>query len=141
MQALVMAAILASGVATPGSAAPQTAAPESAAPESAAPDSAYGSVMSPYFAELGRQCPDRRLDKLSPADLRDVLDAFKAGLPPDPRSRMDRAETAACADSLAGASCPNVADIRVAGQLGLIRSLASRVCGAFRSCRSQSDCK
>ena len=141
MQALVMAAILASGDATPGSAAPQTAAPESAAPESAAPDSAYGSVMSPYFAELGRQCPDRRLDKLSPADLRDVLDAFKAGLPPDPRSRMDRAETTACADSLGGAACPNVADIRVAGQLGLIRSLASRVCGAFRSCRSQSDCK
>lgn len=136
MQALLMAAILASGVATPGSAAPQTAAPGSAAPEST-----YGAVMSPYFAELGRQCPDRRLDRLSPADLRDVLDAFKAGLPPEPRSRMDRAETTACADSLAGAACPNVADIRVAGQLGLIRSLASRVCGAFRSCGSQSDCK
>ena len=118
MQGLLIAMVLASG---------------------AAPS--YQTRMAPYVAELGRLCPDRHADWLSPAALRDVLDDVKAGLPPDQRNRMDRAEATDCADSIAGASCPNLADIRVAGQLGLTRRLAARVCSAVKLCRSPSDCE
>jgi len=101
----------------------------------------YETRMASYVAELGRQCPDRRAEWLSPAALRDVLDDFKAVLPPDQRNRMDRAEATDCADSIAGASCPNLADLRVAGQLGLTPRLAARACGAVKLCRAPSDCE
>jgi hypothetical protein len=107
---------------------------------SAAESSPYDVVMAPYIAELSRQCPDKHLELLAPAALRDALDDYKSSLLRRQEKQMDLAEGADCADSMAGTSCPNVADIRVANRLNLTRNLAAKICGAFKLCRKQSDC-
>ena len=93
-----------------------------------------------YRAAIARRCPDRHLDRLSPADLRDALDDFETRLSPALRARLSRARVAQCRGVIAGANCDNVGDIAAAGQAGLLPRLAASVCGAFAGCSGQSDC-
>ena len=107
---------------------------------SASASTPYERLMAPYLAELGSQCPDKHLELLAPADLRDALDDFKAHLPREQQARMDKAEASHCANSIAGTSCANSGDITVAEKLKLTSSVAAKVCGSFKLCRKQSDC-
>lgn len=94
-----------------------------------------------YRAAIARQCPDRHLDRLSPADLRDALDEFETRLSPALRAQLSRARVAQCRGVIAGANCDNVGDIAATGQAGLMPRLAASICGAFADCRGQSDCR
>jgi hypothetical protein len=100
----------------------------------------YDKVMRPFEAELARQCPAKRLERLSPADLRDVLDDYKSALHPSRRHALDKTEQRNCVSAIAGASCENVGDVEAANHLKLTRSLAEFVCAKAPACRSQSDC-
>ncbi len=100
----------------------------------------YERVMTPYFAELSRQCPTRHLERLPPADLRDSLDVFKGALPRDLESQMSVAEAVHCAHGDQGASCANLGDIEVASRVGLTRRFAAKICESFKACRGPSNC-
>jgi len=78
----------------------------------AAPVPGYPALWSGYLQALDRTCPDRHIDRLSPADLRDALDAYRTQAAPAARRTMLRAETQACRRTVAGAACSNVADLR-----------------------------
>ncbi|KQM21993.1 hypothetical protein [Novosphingobium sp. Leaf2] len=93
-----------------------------------------------YRVELARRCPTKHLELLAPADLRDVLDTFKAKQPPHTRRLMDSAQHSACVHSIAGTTCDNAGDIRVAQSQRLLPRLVAAVCGSFTGCASQSDC-
>lgn len=93
-----------------------------------------------YFAELDQQCPDKLLQYLSPADLRDGLDDWVAGQSQDAQDQVRQAESARCSVTGAGANCVNQADIIAADRLGLTSDLAGSICASFLRCRSQGDC-
>jgi hypothetical protein len=102
----------------------------------------YEDSIKPYNALLQRECPDKHLEWLSPADLNEVIDPFRESLAPDQRAKLDRvADTkTACAQNIAGTSCANIAYIRAATKLKLLPKLAGAVCNLPLVCRGQSDC-
>ena len=93
-----------------------------------------------YAAQLGRQCPAKHLELLSPADLRDALDSYKGHLSDSTRLAMDRAESRSCRHVTMGASCANIASIEVAAEQQALPALTASICGQFEICRGQSDC-
>src|SRR5208282_5131834 len=90
-----------------------------------------------YYAELDRQCPDKLLQYLGPADLRDGLDDWVEGQSPDAQDQIRQSENTLCAPTGAGANCVNKADIVAADRLGLTSDLAASICGGFLRCRSE----
>lgn len=106
----------------------------------APPGDGWSRTWATYHAELARQCPAKHLDLLAPADLRDALDTFKGSLSARARRRMDGAERRACASSVAGATCSNAGDVRVAQAHRLLPRLVASVCASFTGCAEQSDC-
>jgi hypothetical protein len=95
--------------------------------------------MAPYLAALAKYCPAKRLDLLSPADLRDQLDGMKQARPKAEQARLDAAEKSGCAHTLAGATCANIADMKAMN--GLAFDVAVRVCASFKLCHGPSDCE
>jgi len=111
-----------------------------AAPVLASPTSKYDEVWHGYEAELAKQCGAKHLEWLAPADLRDALDDYKKSAPRTLARRMSHAEKQECRNSIAGASCFNVGDIRIAEEAHLTQQVAAHVCGHYAACREQSDC-
>jgi hypothetical protein len=97
-------------------------------------------VQTRYLDELGRQCPEKNLQLLSPRDLRDGLDDYMDGLPADARAALQKSEVDRCSSEQAGAGCVDMADIMAADQLGRMPELAQSLCVSFLRCRSQGDC-
>ncbi|KQO07144.1 hypothetical protein [Sphingomonas sp. Leaf242] len=94
----------------------------------------------PYRVAIGRQCPAKHLEWLSPADLRDVIETYEASAAPRTHAAMSVAEAGRCATTMAGATCGNVAEIEAVRGAGELPALAASVCAAFVKCRGQSDC-
>lgn len=94
----------------------------------------------PYRVEIGRQCPAKHLEWLSPADLRDVLETYEASVSPGTHAAMSVAEAGRCATTIAGATCGNLAEIEAVRSAGELPALAASVCAAFVGCYGQSDC-
>jgi hypothetical protein len=105
-----------------------------------AQDAGTGDATDNYVSQISQQCPDKLLQYLSPADLRDGLDDWVSSLSQDQQDELRKAEQARCAADAAGASCVNIADIGEADRMGLTGDLAGSICGAFLRCRSQGDC-
>jgi hypothetical protein len=93
-----------------------------------------------YRVEIGRQCPAKHLEWLSPADLRDVIETYEASAAPRTHAAMSVAEASRCATTMAGATCGNLAEIEAVRSAGELPALAASVCGAFVVCHGQSDC-
>ena len=93
-----------------------------------------------FMDELGRQCPEKQLQLLSPRDLRDGLDDYMDGLPTDVRATLQKSETDHCSSEQAGVACVNMADILAADQIGRVPELAGSLCVSFLRCRSQGEC-
>ncbi|WP_380785817.1 hypothetical protein [Sphingomonas sp. R86521] len=106
----------------------------------AAPADTLQHVWRPYTAQLGRQCPAKHLELLSPADLRDALDSYTRHVPASVRRAMASADRRSCRNVIAGASCSNAASLSVAEDTRTLPTLAASVCGQFETCREQSDC-
>lgn len=98
------------------------------------------SAQQAYRAQLAAQCPSKRLDLLSPAEVRDVLDDYKARLSARIGHEMTRAEDRRCSNSPGGASCPNASDLEVAERHHIVAQVASQTCNSFVTCHEQSDC-
>ena len=101
----------------------------------------YKRVEEAYAGQLGRQCPAKHLELLSPAELRDALDDYKAHLAVAGRRAMNRTEAQQCATVTMGASCSNMADIKVADDQRMLAALTASICGRFELCHEQSDCE
>jgi hypothetical protein len=101
----------------------------------------YLQAMAPYFEELRRDCPDKRLEDLSPADLDDLIADYERAMPAPVRQRMEASAGSRCAGSIAGASCGNVARISTLAGLGLHHELARAVCRTPKVCIGPSDCR
>ncbi len=94
----------------------------------------------PYHVEIGRQCPAKHLEWLSPADLRDALETYEASAAPRTHGAMSVAEADRCGTTIAGATCGNLAEIEAVRSAGELPALAKSVCAAFVKCHGQSDC-
>jgi hypothetical protein len=93
-----------------------------------------------FKEELDRQCPEKQLELLSAAQLRDGLDSYMSGLADDARAKFQQAETANCSSLEAGAACVNLADITAADQAGQMPDLVGSLCATFIRCRQQDVC-
>ena len=91
-------------------------------------------------SELSRQCPASHLERLSPADLRDALDAYKMTLDKPTQAAMDAAEAQHCAGISAGAACANAGDVEVSAQTGRLSDISARLCAQFTRCAAPSQC-
>lgn len=93
-----------------------------------------------YRSAIARQCPAKHLERLSPADLRDALDAYEALQPPAARRLLSHTRAARCRAVPAGASCDNAGDFAEAARMGTLPALAASVCGRFAGCRGPAEC-
>ncbi|MFI4935318.1 MAG: hypothetical protein ACHP7N_11910 [Caulobacterales bacterium] len=100
---------------------------------------AGGDSAGRYQSELDRQCPEKLLQDLSAADLRDGLDDYLSSLQPDARDQVTKTERTECSKG-EGLACVNAADIDAVDTQNLTSDLAASLCGAFLRCRSQGDC-
>lgn len=91
-------------------------------------------------SELSRQCPASHLERLSPADLRDALDAYKMTLDKPTQATMDAAEAKHCAGVSAGATCANAGDLEISAQTGHLSDISARLCAQFTQCTAPSQC-
>jgi len=111
---------------------------------SAFPLSAMAQIdnYKPYHMLLARNCPSKRLELVSPADLNVLIDDFHDSLPANEKNRMDRANDTkkVCAKVIAGLTCGNVADLRAMTKVGLLVNFAKRVCASGLVCKAQSEC-
>ena len=109
----------------------------------AAPLLSYKKAHKPYDALLGRYCPTKHLDMLSPADLNDVIDPFRNSISPSQRVQLDRIADpkSACSKTIAGVSCANTAYLLATERLKLLPQFARIVCNLPVVCRAQSVCR
>jgi hypothetical protein len=91
-------------------------------------------------SELSRQCPSSHLERLSPADLRDALDAYKITLDKPTQAAMDAAEAQHCAGVSAGATCANAGDLEISARTGHLSDISARLCAQFTQCTAPSQC-
>lgn len=97
-------------------------------------------AMAHYQTALAQDCPQKQLQLLSPRNLRDGLETYVEGLPPDLHDRLEQAETDRCSTADGGAACVNAADIQTADEIGRIDDLALSICGSFLRCSDQGVC-
>jgi hypothetical protein len=113
-----------------------------AAPASAVqPDASYHRVMDPFFAQLDRQCPGRKLEDLSAGDLELVMEGFEDGLSPSQRREIGRAIGESCRHTIAGLTCGNVATIHTFSRWRMLPSFAGAVCATTWRCVDFGDCR
>jgi hypothetical protein len=93
-----------------------------------------------FEGALAQDCPQKQLQLLSARNLRDGLDSYVEGLPPEIHDRVQKAESDSCSNADAGAACVNTADIEAADEVGRIDELALSICGAFLRCSDQGVC-
>jgi hypothetical protein len=93
-----------------------------------------------FEAALSNDCPQKQLQMLSARALRDGLDSYVGGLPPEVRDQMQKSEIAHCSSIEAGAACVNLADMQAADEAGRMDELALSICGSFLRCRGDGDC-
>src|SRR5580704_14908187 len=125
---LVIAALLALGLASAAGAQ----MPDKPSPHVRA-------AVTDYDAELARQCPGKRLDLLSPADLSGALESFE-GLTAAETERERAAEAKACAHIIAGLSCGNLQMLVAIHQAQRMRAFAAQVCAVPQVCTARSTC-
>jgi hypothetical protein len=99
----------------------------------------------PYRAALGKQCPDKHLEWLSPGELDDLIEVnFHDALPVPLQSKLDaadRADKAACANGTAGLACFNAAYLKAMNEVSVLPRFVRLACGAGLICRAPGDCQ
>jgi hypothetical protein len=110
------------------------------APRSSLAQTEADDARDHFEAALAQDCPQKQLQLLSARNLRDGLDSYVEGLPPDLHDRVQKAETDRCSTADAGAACVNMADIQAADEIGHTDDLALSICCAFLRCTDQGVC-
>lgn len=84
--------------------------------------------MRPFYIELSRQCPQRKLGRLPTAELRYQFEQYVYRLSSVQRRGFADSEQRPCRDSIGGAACLNIRDVVAAAHFKLNRSMAAFVC-------------
>lgn len=106
----------------------------------AAPRTPYQRAMTPFIAELDRQCPGRRLQDLSAGDLDLIVEGFVDRLTPAQRHKVEDAVGYRCARIEAGLTCANIASLDTFHRLGVLRSFVREACATRWTCKGFADC-
>jgi hypothetical protein len=106
----------------------------------AAPKTLYDRAMTPYVAELARQCPGRRLENLSPGDFELIMEGFEPGLTPDQRHQIEAAIGERCVRTEAGLTCGNTATLDVFRRQRLLKPFVHEVCATTWKCDAMYRC-
>ena len=125
---LTLAAVLALGL-----------APAAGAQMPDKPSPHVRAAVTDYDAELARQCPAKRLDLLSPADLDDAMEGFN-GLSGAEIAAEQTAMHKACAHIIAGVSCGNLQMLVAIHQAKRMAAFGAHVCALPQACTAQSTC-
>jgi len=96
-------------------------------------------AITDFDAALAQQCPAKRLDLLSPADLSGAVETFN-DLSPAEMAAAQKAEEGACAHNIAGVSCGNMQMILAIHQDHHMAAFAAHVCATPKTCTAQSVC-
>ena len=108
------------------------------------------SYFKSYSSLLGRYCPAKHLEWISPADLNDGLDTFVESLTLSQKDKFQRTKKAVDAqqrrgpcgsDYVMGAGCANGAALEVLNEVKLLPNFAKMMCATPTICRGQSDCQ
>ena len=102
-----------------------------------------------YLAGIGKVCPTKRLDLLSPSALLDSVENFRDELRPALRRKMKKivgwdykiGVPIRCRNLIGGASCPAEANLEGIYKIGLMSRFVRRICVSYKGCAGQSDCK
>ena len=99
----------------------------------------------PYRALLGKQCPEKHLEWLSPGELDDLIEVnFHDALPASLQTKLDVAdaqEKLACASGTAGLACFNAAYLKAMNQVAVLSRFVRLVCGSGLTCQAPGDCQ
>lgn len=106
----------------------------------AAPKTPYYRAMTPYVAELNRQCPGRKLEDLSAGDLDPIMEGFVERLSPAQRRQVQDTVGERCARIEAGLTCANTASLDAFRRLGVLRRFAGKACATTWTCGAFADC-
>jgi len=97
-----------------------------------------------YRAMLGKMCPLKHLELLSPGELDDLIEVnFHDALPRAMQTKLDAADTtekAACANATMGLACFNIAYIRAIDDVKLLPRFTKMVCDSGIVCRAPAEC-
>ena len=97
-----------------------------------------------YRAMLGKVCPLKHLELLSPGELDDLIEVnFHDALPRAMQTKLDAADTAekaACANATMGLACFNIAYIRAMDDVKLLPRFTKTVCDSGIVCRAPAEC-
>lgn len=87
-------------------------------------------VMDFYKSQVDHVCPAKHLDWLSAGDLNYALENFEKSLPPSQETEIEQTANvrAACAHTIAGIGCANVAYIRAVTTMNLLPRFVESVC-------------
>lgn len=107
----------------------------------AAPAANREEVWPSYWRTLNRVCPAKHLELLAPSQLHDELDAFKAGVRPSLRAKLDRNERHRCKAAGTSEGCANFVDLGLLEKHRLLPPLSAALCQRFASCQNQSECR
>ncbi|HEX3366666.1 hypothetical protein [Phenylobacterium sp.] len=106
----------------------------------AAPKTPYGRAMTPFVAELNRQCPGRDLQDLSAGDLELIMEGFVERLTPAQRHKVEDAVGYRCARVEAGLTCANIASLDTFHRLGVLGSFVREACATKWTCKAFAAC-
>jgi len=106
----------------------------------AAAKTPYDRAMTPFIAELNRQCPARRLEDLSAGDLELIMEGFETRLTPAQHRQLQDAIGYRCARTEAGLTCGNVATLDIFRRRGLLHDFTGQACASGWTCRAFADC-
>ena len=99
----------------------------------------------PYRALLGKTCPDKHLEWLSPGELDDLIEVnFHDSLTSALQTKLDAAdetEKAACANGTGGLACFNAAYLKAMNEVAVLPRFVRMACGAGLSCKASGDCQ
>ena len=96
--------------------------------------------VSPYLAELNRQCPARDLQDMTAGDLELIMEGFEDRLAPAQRREVEDAVGYRCARIEAGLTCGNIASLEAFRRLGVLRPFVGEACAAGWTCHGFANC-
>ncbi|HXR94771.1 MAG TPA: hypothetical protein VN718_02770 [Rhizomicrobium sp.] len=97
-----------------------------------------------YRGLLGKMCPDRHLEMLSPGELDDLIEVnFHDRLAPALQTKLETAdaeEKHACDHLTMGLACFDIAYIRAMNDVNLLARFTRMVCDTGIVCRAPAEC-
>ena len=105
-----------------------------------ASDTPYALATRPFFLALDHKCPTKKLQDLPPGDLNYQVELFEPSLTPAQDRDFTKAAKKACAKSIAGTGCGNVAFLDTAEREHFLDQFVDYLCSLPASCTAFLEC-